>query len=95
MTFACLVVPPRHRFVSSGIMPFITIDLDPALLRALNKRRRRERKSPGQLVSEMLAAAIGGEHEQPLEPFTWVTKPMHPLVDLEERDALRHALHEP
>ena len=73
-------------------MPRTTIDIDAAVLRALKKRQRREGKSLGQLVSELLAASLRDERESPLEPFSWVAKPMRSVVDLEDKDAVYRAL---
>lgn len=69
-------------------MPRTTIDIDAAVLRALKKRQRREGKSLGQLVSELLAASLRDENEAASEPFAWVAKSMRPLVDLDDKDAV-------
>jgi hypothetical protein len=78
--------------LTSRIMPRTTIDIDAAVLRELKKRQRREGKSLGQLVSELLAASLREEHEPPPEPFAWVAKSMRPLVDLEDKDAVYRIL---
>ena len=80
------------RRLTSRIMPRTTIDIDAVVLRALKKRQRREGKSLGQLVSELLAASLREERELPPEPFAWVAKPMRPLIDLEDRDAVYRIL---
>lgn len=74
-----------------------TIDIDAAVLRELKKRQRREGKTLGQLVSELLASALDRDPDAADEraPFVWSSKPMQALVDLEDKEALRRALREP
>lgn len=75
-----------------------TIDIDAAVLRELKKRQKREGKTLGQLVSELLAGALDRDRETAAperEPFEWFSKPMEALVDLEDKEAVRRALGEP
>lgn len=81
--------------LASRIMPRTTIDIDATVLRELKKRQRREGKSLGQLVSELLAASLRDEHEPSPEPFAWVAKTMRPLVDLDDKDAVYRVLDGP
>lgn len=74
-------------------MPRTTVDLDASILRELKKRQQRERKSLGELISELLATAIELE-PQPSPSFTWVTKDLRPRVDLEDKDAVWSILDE-
>lgn len=71
-------------------MPRTTIDIDAAVLRELERRKQREGKTLGRLVSELLAAAL----ERPDDPraFEWYSQPMRALVDLEDKEAVRRAL---
>lgn len=70
-----------------------TIDIDAVVLRQLNERKRREQKTLGQLVSELLASALREEEEASTpRPLEWVSRPMHARVDLEDKEALRRAL---
>lgn len=64
-----------------------TVDLDPSVLRELRKRRQKEHKTLGQLISELLANAIELE-QKPTPSFTWVAKDLRPRVDLEDKDAV-------
>ena len=73
-------------------MPRTTIDIDAAVLRELKRRQRKEGKSLGQLVSELLAGSLRREGEEPAPPFTWATRPMQALIDLEDKEALHRAL---
>lgn len=75
-------------------MPRTTVDIDAAVLRELKRRQKRERKSLGQLVSELVAAALAREGARPPAPvpFAWAAKPMGARVDLEDKEAVRAAL---
>jgi hypothetical protein len=72
-------------------MPRTTIDIDAAVLRELEARKKREGKTLGRLVSELLAGALARRNEQP-PTFEWYSQPMHARVDLEDKEALRQAL---
>ena len=71
-----------------------TIDLDPTVLRQLKARQRREGKTLGRLVSELLSTAMQGDGDEPPPPalLAWSSRPMRALVDLEDPEALRRAL---
>jgi hypothetical protein len=72
-----------------------TVDIDASVLRELKKRQERERKTLGQLISELLAKAMESEDETtPATPITWVVKDLEPRVDLEDKDALWSMLDE-
>jgi hypothetical protein len=74
-------------------MPRTTIDLDAAILRELERRKRREGKTLGRLVSELLASALARE-DKPPATLSWNTRPMGARVDLEDKEAVRRALAE-
>ena len=66
-----------------------TVDIDASVLRELKKRQERERKTLGQLISELLAKAIESENDHTAStPFRWVARDLQPRVDLEDKDAL-------
>lgn len=71
-----------------------TIDIDPTVLRALKARQRREGKTLGRLVSELLSTAMqtDGDGPRPTAPLAWSSRPMRALVDLDDPEALRRAL---
>jgi hypothetical protein len=74
-------------------LPRTTIDIDAAVLRELERRKRRDGKPLGALVSELLAAALRHEDEsQP--PFSWTTRRMGARVDLGDKEAVRRTLDE-
>lgn len=63
-----------------------TVDIDASVLRELKKRQARERKTLGQLISELLAKPMESETEAGGSlPFTWVTKDLRPRVDLDDQ----------
>lgn len=71
-----------------------TIDLDPAVLRELKARGAQEGRSLGAVASDLLAAALKQQDEpQPRVAFRWQTASLGaPLVDLDDREAVRVAL---
>ena len=79
---------------ASRIMSRTTIDIDPTVLRALKARQRREGKTLGRLVSELLSAAmqVNGDELPPPAPLAWSSRPMRALVDLDDPEAVRRAL---
>lgn len=74
-------------------MPRTTLDLDPAVLRELKRRKRESGRSIGQLASELLAGALRRQNNaEPGSGVTWRTARMGSRVDLEDKEALRRAL---
>ena len=72
-----------------------TVDIDASVLRELKKRQARERKTLGQLISELLAKAMASEDDAIASPpLTWVAKDLEPRVDFEDKDALWSLLDE-
>jgi plasmid stability protein len=72
-----------------------TIDLDPGVLRDLKARARREHKSLGRVASELLSASLAVEEAAETPSFSWTSRPMGALVDLEDKEAVRRALQQP
>jgi hypothetical protein len=79
---------------ASRIMARTTIDIDPTVMRQLKARQRRERKTLGRLVSELLGSALaaGEDEPRPPAPLAWSSRPMRALVDLDDPEAVRRAL---
>ena len=71
-----------------------TIDIDPTVLRQLKARQRREGKTLGRLVSELLSTAMeaDGDEPPPPAPLAGSSRPMRALGDLDDPEALRRAL---
>ena len=71
-----------------------TLDIDTPLLKQLKRLQRREGKSLGRLVSDLVAEALA-RHRPPrrrLAQLRWHSQPMRPLVDLADKDAVYAAL---
>ena len=75
-------------------MPRTTLDIDAPILRDLKRLQKRERKSLGRLVSDLLAQALGPRgNPLPSRPdFTWISRPMDARIDLADKDAVRAVL---
>jgi hypothetical protein len=69
-----------------------TVDIDVAVMRELKRRQLREGKPLGRLVSELLATALEQPEAEVWRDFSWTTRSMGALVDLEDKEALRRAL---
>jgi hypothetical protein len=71
-----------------------TIDLEDSVLRDLKRLQKEEKKTLGQLVSELVVAALAGRKKQKGGPvgFAWISRPMGARVDLRDKDALYRAL---
>jgi len=71
-----------------------TVDIDPPVLDDLKRLQKREGKSLGRLVSELLAEAIGRRRTHAEKPtrLRWHTTRGKPLIDFEDKDALYEAL---
>ena len=69
-----------------------TLNLDPSVLKELRERSARERRSIGELASQLLARELHQE-VQPTPPFSWVSRDLgKPAVDLEDKEARRAVL---
>lgn len=75
-------------------MPRTTLDLDPAVLRELKRRKRESGRSIGQLASELLASALRRPTPSSAAApgVTWRSARMGARVDLEDKEALRRVL---
>jgi hypothetical protein len=82
--------------ITSRIVPRTTLDLDPGVLRDLKRRGDRERKSMGQIASELLAKALAEDDSAAVpRSFRWKTGDLgKPRVDLEDKEAVRRVLDE-
>jgi mRNA-degrading endonuclease RelE of RelBE toxin-antitoxin system len=71
-----------------------TVDIDAAVLRDLKRLQKRQRKPLGQLISELVAAALTREEtaEEGTSPFTWTARAMGARIDLEDKEAVQAAL---
>jgi len=75
-------------------MPRTTLDIDAPILRDLKRLQKRERKSLGRLVSDLLAQTLRPRGSVPPQgrEFVWVSQPMGARVDLADKEAVMAAL---
>jgi hypothetical protein len=70
-----------------------TIDIHDPILREVKAIHEREGRSIGAVVSELLAEALARRRSSRARPaFRWTSRPMKPLVDLADKDAVYAAL---
>ncbi len=71
-----------------------TIDIDASVLRQIKRIARERGTSMTQVVSELLATALGAEPKRPVRApaFRWETRAMRARVDLDDKDAVFAAL---
>jgi plasmid stability protein len=79
--------------LTSSIVPRTTLDLDATILADLRRRAAAERKSMGQLASELLAGGLREEEPAQARPLSWATKEMGRFkIDLEDKEAIWNLL---
>lgn len=73
-----------------------TLNLDNPLVEELKRLQRKERKSLGRLVSELVAEALAHRARRASVPreFRWMTRSMGARIDISDREALYAALDE-
>ena len=71
-----------------------TVDIDGPVLRDLKKIQRKEGKSLGRLISDLLAQALGERKsaKAPANPPKWISKRMGARIDLADHEALYAAM---
>ena len=75
-----------------------TIDLDPTVVKELKRRSKGVGKSMGQLASELLATSLRRQPNSSGDSagMKWIARDLgRPLVDLEDKEAVRAALDGP
>jgi hypothetical protein len=73
-------------------MPRTTVDIDASVLRELKRRGRREGKSVGRLISELLAVTLKKDGDPDAKPFDWRAQAMRTRVDVDDKEALHKVL---
>ncbi len=68
-----------------------TLDLDPAVLEELKRRRAAEGKPMGAIASELLRQALASQPQGRFD-FMWASQSLEIRVDLEDKDVLWRAL---
>lgn len=74
-----------------------TIDIDDPILKDLKRLQRREGKSLGRLVSDLLAQSLASARSADAvaaPAFNWHSQPMKAKVDLSDKHALLDAMGE-
>ncbi len=73
-----------------------TIDIDTPILKDLKRLQKREQKSLGRLVSDLLADALARHRSNTAErrDLTWRSRPMKALVDIADKEAVYAMLDE-
>ncbi len=71
-----------------------TLDIDTPLLEELKEIQKKERKSLGDLVSQLVAEALAERSRRASErrKLQWVSRPMGARVDISDKEALYAAL---
>lgn len=76
-------------------MPRTTLEIDAPILKEIKALQKREKRSLGRIVSQLLSEALTRRTRRPAAPrLTWTARRMRPLVDLGDKDALFAALDE-
>ena len=75
-------------------MPRTTVNIDRPVLRDLKRIQKREKKSLGRIISDLLALALGQARQTSAKElhFNWVTRQMHARIALTDKDALYRAM---
>jgi len=75
-------------------MPRTTLDIDAPILRDLKRVQKRDGRSLGRLVSDLLAVALRHRDDGAVGPpsFRWISRSMKARVDLGDKEALYAAL---
>lgn len=73
-----------------------TVDIDAAVLKEIKKLQKREGRSLGAIISELLADALARREPagSTVPPMRWISQPMKPKIDLLDKDAIWKALDE-
>jgi hypothetical protein len=75
-----------------GIMR-TALDIDARILEEVKATHQREGRPMGAVVSELLADALARRRApRARSAFRWISRPMHALVDLTDKDAVNAAL---
>jgi len=75
------------KIVTSNIMR-TTLDIDGPILDELKKIQKREKKSIGRLVSDLLAVSLKNMKQSSSKIPAWTTRSMQAKVNLNDKDAL-------
>ena len=70
-----------------------TIDIDDPILKEIKAIQKREGRSMGKIVSQLLAEALVEQmNSAKTQRFKWNSRPMRPLVELSDKDEVYRIL---
>ena len=70
-------------------MPRITVDIEGHLLKELKSLQKRENRSLGQIMSQLLAEALSQRRKTPrASKLHWVSRPMKARIDFSDKEAI-------
>jgi hypothetical protein len=70
-----------------------TIDIDDPILKEIKAIQKREGRSMGKIVSQLLAEALVKQKPSAKIPrFKWISRPMRSFVDLSDKDEVYRIL---
>ncbi len=70
-----------------------TLDIDAPILREVKALQKKQGRSMGRIVTELLADALGRRRSgAPTQKFRWTSRPMRALVDLTDKEAVYRLL---
>ena len=70
-----------------------TIDIDDPILKEIKAIQKREGRSMGKIVTQLLAEALIKQKTSAKTPrFKWISRPMRSLVDLSDKDEVYRIL---
>lgn len=70
-----------------------TIDIDDPILKEIKAIQKREGRSMGKIVSQLLAEALIKQKTSAKTPrFKWISRPMRSRVDLSDKDEVYRIL---
>lgn len=70
-------------------MPRTTVDIEAPLLKEIRRLQKEQGLSMGRVVSKLLAEALSRRRSRTPDPeFQWISRPMNPLVDVSDKEAV-------
>jgi len=76
-----------NKIYHHSIMSRTTINIDDPILKEIKRLQKKEGRSIGKIISQLLADALA-QRKAPKETpkLQWISRPMHVLVDLSDKD---------
>jgi hypothetical protein len=76
-------------------MPRTTVDIDMPVLKEIKSLQKKEHRTLGQIVSQLLSESLARRRATRKTPsFKWTSRSMRAVVDLTDKDALYAILDE-